>query len=355
MSIRLNAAAGLLAIAATGLLPAAARAQTKLLRFPDIAGDRVAFCYAGDIWTAPAEGRHATRLTAHPGLELFPHFSPDGKWIAFTGQYEGDEQVYVIPARGRPAEAADLLPGARPVPAARRLRQPGDGLDARRRRDPVPLAARRRRRALRGPAVHGARRRAARRRRCRCRPPAPATSRRTASGSPTRRCSATSAPGSATRAAGRRTSSFTTSPRTTRSRSRRASARSATRCGSATRIYFASDRDGTLNLYSWDPATDAVAKLTSSTVGTCAGRPPTTSRASSTSWAASCTSTTSPGAPTRRSRSSSRTTASPCGRRGSARRSTSRTSSSAPRASGRSSSPGATSSRCRSRRARPAT
>lgn len=97
MSIRLNAAAVLLAAA---LLPASAPAQTKLLRFPDIAGDRVAFCYAGDIWTAPATGGTATRLTAHPGLELFPKFSPDGKSVAFTGQYEGDEQVYVMPAEG---------------------------------------------------------------------------------------------------------------------------------------------------------------------------------------------------------------------------------------------------------------
>jgi len=100
MSIRLNVAAGLLAALGASLLPAAATAQTKLLRFPDISGDRVAFCYAGDIWTAPATGGNATRLTAHPGLELFPKFSPDGKWIAFTGQYEGDEQVYVIPSEG---------------------------------------------------------------------------------------------------------------------------------------------------------------------------------------------------------------------------------------------------------------
>ena len=55
MSIRLNVAAGLIA-AGAALLPPSAAAQTKLLRFPDIAGDRVAFCYAGDIWTAPAKG-----------------------------------------------------------------------------------------------------------------------------------------------------------------------------------------------------------------------------------------------------------------------------------------------------------
>jgi tricorn protease len=100
MSTRLNGVAGLLAASAVALLPALAAAQTKLLRYPDIAGDRVAFCYAGDIWTAPAKGGTATRLTAHPGLELFPKFSPDGKQIAFTGQYDGDEQVYVIPAEG---------------------------------------------------------------------------------------------------------------------------------------------------------------------------------------------------------------------------------------------------------------
>ncbi|HJY91870.1 MAG TPA: hypothetical protein VJ255_16415, partial [Candidatus Acidoferrum sp.] len=66
-----------------------AAAQTKLLRFPDIHGDNVVFTYAGDLWTASTSGGMATRLTAHPGLELFAKFSPDGKWIAFTGQYDG--------------------------------------------------------------------------------------------------------------------------------------------------------------------------------------------------------------------------------------------------------------------------
>jgi tricorn protease len=75
-------------------------AQTKLLRFPDIHGDKVVFTYAGDLWTASANGGTATRLTAHPGEELFAKFSPDGNWIAFTGQYDGDEQVYVMPATG---------------------------------------------------------------------------------------------------------------------------------------------------------------------------------------------------------------------------------------------------------------
>jgi tricorn protease len=75
-------------------------AQTKLLRFPDVYGDRVVFSYGGDLWLAPITGGTATRLTAHPGVETFPKFSPDGKWIAFTGQYDGDEQVYVVSASG---------------------------------------------------------------------------------------------------------------------------------------------------------------------------------------------------------------------------------------------------------------
>ena len=76
------------------------RAQTRLLRFPDLHGDRVAFSYGGNIWTASASGGVASHITTHPGLEFFPKFSPDGNWIAFTGQYDGDEQVYVIPSVG---------------------------------------------------------------------------------------------------------------------------------------------------------------------------------------------------------------------------------------------------------------
>ncbi len=81
--------------AATG-----AYSQTKLLRFPDIYGDRVVFTYASDLWIAPSSGGAAIRLTSHPGMEVFGKFSPDGKWIAFTGQYDGDEQVYVVPSGG---------------------------------------------------------------------------------------------------------------------------------------------------------------------------------------------------------------------------------------------------------------
>jgi len=93
----------------------AAEAQTKMLRFPDIHGDRVVFSYAGDLWTASSAGGSATHLTAHPGLELFAKFSPDGKWIAFTGQYDGDEQVYVVPASGGVPRQLTFYPARGPM------------------------------------------------------------------------------------------------------------------------------------------------------------------------------------------------------------------------------------------------
>jgi tricorn protease len=74
--------------------------ETRLLRYPDIHGDTIAFVYAGDIWLAGARGGAARRLTSDPGEELFPKFSPDGHSIAFTGQYTGTRQVYVIGVDG---------------------------------------------------------------------------------------------------------------------------------------------------------------------------------------------------------------------------------------------------------------
>jgi tricorn protease len=102
--------------ALASLAALSAFSQTKLLRFPDIYGDKVAFTYGGDLWTAPSTGGVATRLTAHPGMELFAKFSPDGKWIAFTGQYDGDEQVYVIPAAGGVPKQLTWYPAHGPMP-----------------------------------------------------------------------------------------------------------------------------------------------------------------------------------------------------------------------------------------------
>ncbi|MGH9882772.1 MAG: S41 family peptidase, partial [Pyrinomonadaceae bacterium] len=102
-------------ISAAFLIPATVYSQTKLLRFPDIHGDRVVFTYGGDLWIAPASGRSAIRLTAHPGMEVFAKFSPDGKWIAFTGQHDGDEQVYVIPAMGGVPRQLTFYPAKGPL------------------------------------------------------------------------------------------------------------------------------------------------------------------------------------------------------------------------------------------------
>jgi len=63
--------------------------DSRLLRFPDINGNQIAFVYAGDIWTVSSNGGDAKRLTSHLGLELFPKISPDGKWIAFSAEYSG--------------------------------------------------------------------------------------------------------------------------------------------------------------------------------------------------------------------------------------------------------------------------
>ena len=95
--------------------PAAAE-ETRLLRYPDIHGDRIVFTYAGDLWTASTAGGAASRLTAHPGIEMFARFSPDGRHLAFTGQYDGDEQVYVMPSEGGPPVQLTFYPAAGPLP-----------------------------------------------------------------------------------------------------------------------------------------------------------------------------------------------------------------------------------------------
>jgi tricorn protease len=84
-----------LALAAT---PAAAR--TGYYQFPDLHDHTIVFAAEGDLWTIADTGGTAHRLTSHPGSEYFPRFSPDGKTIAFTGEYGGNRDVYVIPADG---------------------------------------------------------------------------------------------------------------------------------------------------------------------------------------------------------------------------------------------------------------
>ena len=73
----------------------------RLLRFPHIQGDKLAFVYGGDIWTSAASGGPARRVTSFDeGFELFPRISPDGQWIAFSGEYTGTRQIWLVPYAG---------------------------------------------------------------------------------------------------------------------------------------------------------------------------------------------------------------------------------------------------------------
>lgn len=74
--------------------------DTRLLRQPAIGNNQIAFVYANDLWRVGADGGEARRLTSNEGEESNPHFSPDGKWLAFTGQYDGNTDVYLIPTEG---------------------------------------------------------------------------------------------------------------------------------------------------------------------------------------------------------------------------------------------------------------
>ncbi|MBI3871681.1 MAG: PD40 domain-containing protein [candidate division Zixibacteria bacterium] len=85
--------------------------EARLLRFPDICRDQVVFSHGGDLWIVSSSGGLARRLTTSEGLELFPRFSPDGKMVAFTGQYDGDMNVYVIPSAGGEVKRVTYHPG----------------------------------------------------------------------------------------------------------------------------------------------------------------------------------------------------------------------------------------------------
>ncbi len=77
-----------------------AQDETRLLRFPAVSGNQIVFSYAGDLYTVGSTGGIARKLTTDIGYEIFPRFSPDGKYIAFTGQYDGNTEVFLIPSEG---------------------------------------------------------------------------------------------------------------------------------------------------------------------------------------------------------------------------------------------------------------
>ncbi len=77
-----------------------AQEEARLLRFPAIYGNQLVFTYSGDLYTVQSTGGMARKLTSHNGYEMFARFSPDGKTLAFTGQYDGNTEVYVMPSQG---------------------------------------------------------------------------------------------------------------------------------------------------------------------------------------------------------------------------------------------------------------
>ena len=108
----LAAAVAALAAGAAFAQPAPSESPPRLLQRPAISRDLIAFSYAGDIWTVPRAGGRATRLTTGVGIESAPIFSPDGSTIAFTGEYDGDIDVFTVPASGGIPHRVTWHPGA---------------------------------------------------------------------------------------------------------------------------------------------------------------------------------------------------------------------------------------------------
>lgn len=77
-----------------------AQIDAGLFRFPDVSATHIVFTYANDVWLLPKTGGTATRLSSPAGVEIFPKFSPDGKSIAFTANYDGNRDIYVLPVSG---------------------------------------------------------------------------------------------------------------------------------------------------------------------------------------------------------------------------------------------------------------
>lgn len=90
--------------------------EARLLRFPNASNDKIVFVYSGDLYVVGIIGGVAKRLTSSEGIELFPRFSPDGKWIAFSGEYDGNRDVYLIPVEGSEPKRLTYSMGLQGVP-----------------------------------------------------------------------------------------------------------------------------------------------------------------------------------------------------------------------------------------------
>jgi tricorn protease len=103
--------AGVLLTAVAAFASSPNGAGTRLLRTPTVSATQIAFAYANNIWLVERAGGTARRLTSFQGLTANPHFSPDGKWIAFSGEYAGNIDVYVVPSEGGEPKRLTWHPG----------------------------------------------------------------------------------------------------------------------------------------------------------------------------------------------------------------------------------------------------
>ena len=184
----------MVALALASATPAVAQIDARMFRQPAVSADKIAFVYAGDIWLVPKTGGTATRLSSPLGEETFPRFSPDGTMLAYSADYDGNTDVYVVPvAGGEPVRLTHHPMADRVIgwhPDGKRVLFASARESGRQRYNQFYLVRRR-------PAACP--------RNCRCRTASSAPSRPTARASSTCRCRRTSATGSATAAAGRRT------------------------------------------------------------------------------------------------------------------------------------------------------
>ncbi len=103
---------GLAALLLFCLSPLSSSPEAGIPNQPDIHGDRIVFVQGGELWTCPARGGRAERLTSMPGVKRFPKFSPDGRLVAFSAVVAGNEDVYVIPSAGGESRRLTWHPGA---------------------------------------------------------------------------------------------------------------------------------------------------------------------------------------------------------------------------------------------------
>lgn len=107
-----NALLACLLVSVTSVFATDAAAQTRFLRQPSVSATEIAFVHANDIWVVGRDGGAARRLTTNEGAETEPAFSPDGQWLAFTGQYDGNQDVYLVPATGGQPQRLTWHPSA---------------------------------------------------------------------------------------------------------------------------------------------------------------------------------------------------------------------------------------------------